>query len=66
MRDLMPLVEQTCVVRRPDHSKRRKMMSLFLFYENDQQVELTRVLKALSEELKLIGAEVRLAEFDDV
>jgi hypothetical protein len=62
----MPLVEQTRVVVRPDAPKRRKMMSLFLFYENDQQVELTRALKALSEELRLIGAEMRLAEFDDV
>jgi hypothetical protein len=42
------------------------MMSLLLFYENDKQGELTRVLEVLSEDLKLIGAEVRLAEFDDV
>ncbi|MDQ1239386.1 MAG: eukaryotic-like serine/threonine-protein kinase [Thermodesulfobacteriota bacterium] len=66
LRDLMPLVEQTRVVVGPDSPKRRKMMSLFLFYGNDQQVELTRALKAFSEELRLIGAEMRLAEFDDV
>jgi eukaryotic-like serine/threonine-protein kinase len=66
LRDLMPMAEQACVVTRPNPPKRRRMMSLFLFYENDQQVQLTRVLKTLSEELKLIGAEVRLAEFDDV
>ncbi|HMK36485.1 MAG TPA: protein kinase [Desulfomonilaceae bacterium] len=66
MRDLMPMVEQTCVVTRPEPRKRRRMMSLFLFYENDRQVELTNVLKELSEKLKPMGAEVRVAEFDDV
>lgn len=66
LQDLMPLAEQTSTVERPEPNKRRRMMSLFLFYENEQQAELTRVLKSLSEELKLIGAEVRLAEFDDV
>lgn len=66
LRDLMPMAEQARAVAPHDTPKRRSMMSMFLFYENDQQVKLTRILKSLSEELKVIGAEVRLAEFDDV
>jgi eukaryotic-like serine/threonine-protein kinase len=64
--DLMPMVERTCTVTRPASRKGRKMMSMFLFYEEEQQVELTRVLTELGEKLKLMGAEVRVSQFDDV
>jgi eukaryotic-like serine/threonine-protein kinase len=46
--------------------RKRKMMSLFMFYEDEHQLELNRLLARFSEKLKKIGAELRAADFDDI
>lgn len=42
------------------------MISLFMFYDEDRHLELSRTLRNASEELKKVGAELRLADFQDI
>ena len=42
------------------------MMSLFLFYQDGQQLILNRLVEDFSKELKTIGAVLRAADFKDV
>jgi serine/threonine protein kinase len=46
--------------------EKRKMMSLFMFYRNEQQVEMNRLVERFSRELKELGAEMRVADFEDL
>lgn len=46
--------------------KRRRMMTLFMFYEDDRQLALNRLLDRFSEGLRSLGAELRVADFEDV
>ena len=42
------------------------MISLFLFYEDQYELVLKRLIEDFSLELNKIGAELRAAEFKDV
>lgn len=42
------------------------MKSLYMFYENDREPEMDRILDEFSQRLKDLGAELRLASFEDV
>lgn len=46
--------------------KKRQMKSLYMFYEKDQETDMARVLDEFSQKLRDVGAELRLASFDDV
>lgn len=43
----------------------RKMISLFMFYEKDRELELDRILDEFGEKLHNVGVELRLASFDE-
>jgi serine/threonine protein kinase len=64
--DLRPLVKKLGVKREPRLEEQRKMMSLFLFYPNHQELLLKRLVEGFSDELNKLGAELRTTEFRDV
>ncbi|MBW1770789.1 MAG: serine/threonine protein kinase, partial [Deltaproteobacteria bacterium] len=66
MHDLRPLVKKLGVKREPRLEEQRKMMSLFLFYPNQQELLLKRLVEGFSSELNKLGAELRTTEFRDV
>ena len=66
LRDLQPSADKLGVGRKTPAREPRKMMSLFLFYQDEQQLTLKRVVEEFSKEVKKIGAELRAADFKDI
>jgi len=62
---LKPLAEKMGLESRSQQREQRKMMSLFLFYQDQHQLALNRLVEDFSNELKKIGAVVRAADFKD-
>jgi hypothetical protein len=54
------------VRREPHLRERRKMMILSLFYKEEHQLTLNRLVEELSRELEKIGAVLRAADFKDI
>ena len=46
--------------------EKRKMLSLFVFYQDEQQLVLKRLVEEFSNELKKMGVILRAADFKDV
>ncbi|MBN2126402.1 MAG: protein kinase [Deltaproteobacteria bacterium] len=63
---LMPLAEGLGVQTEPRIREQRKMMSLFLFYREEHQLPLKRLVEEFDNELKKIGAVLRAADFEDL
>jgi hypothetical protein len=54
------------VERRPQLEQRRKMMSLFLFYQEDQQLFLNRLVENFNSEVNKMGVELKITNVDEV
>jgi serine/threonine protein kinase len=65
LNDLRHLAEKMGVKTLPQLRK-RKMMSLFLFYKDEHQLILNQLVENFSNELKKIETELRVADFKDV
>jgi serine/threonine protein kinase len=66
IRDLQPFADKMGVERRPQLEQRRKMMSLFLFYQEDQQMFLNRLVENFNSEVKKMGVELKITNVDEV
>ncbi|MBM4328338.1 MAG: cyclic nucleotide-binding domain-containing protein [Deltaproteobacteria bacterium] len=66
LESLLPLAERVGVAVEADSTPRRNMMSLFMFYRKDRQLELSQLVENFNQELKKIGAELRMADFPDL
>jgi len=66
LRTLQPLADKIGVTRAPHLRERRRMMSLFLFYAEEHQLTLNRLVEGFSRELENIGATLRAADFKDI
>ncbi|MFZ5867908.1 MAG: hypothetical protein ACOYXY_18635, partial [Thermodesulfobacteriota bacterium] len=66
LEDLLPLAERAGVAVEADSAPKRNMMSLFMFYRKDRQLELSQLVENFNQELKKIGAELRMADFPDL
>ena len=66
IRDLQPLADKLGVERRPQTDKRRKMMNLFLFYQDEQQLVLNKLVEDFNRQIKEIGAELKVTTVDKV
>lgn len=64
--DLELLAKKMGIELQPQLKEQRKMMSLFLFYQDQNELALKRLVEDFSREVNLIGAELRAAEFKDV
>jgi serine/threonine protein kinase len=66
LRDLQPLADRMGVSRQPVAREQRKMMGLFLFYKEDQQLSLNGLIENLNDDLMKMGVMVRTIDFKDV
>jgi CRP-like cAMP-binding protein len=66
LQELEPLAEKMGVKHEMPLREERKMMSLFLFYNDQHQLALKRLVEDFSRELDKVGAELRAAEFKDL
>ncbi len=66
IRDLQPAADKMGVERRPQLEQRRKMMSLFLFYQEDQQMFLNRLVENFNSEVNKMGVELKITNVDEV
>jgi eukaryotic-like serine/threonine-protein kinase len=66
IRDLMPLSERLGVQAEHESGRHVNMMGLFLFYREEHQEILKRLVTEFGEELKKIGADLRDSDFKDV
>jgi serine/threonine protein kinase len=66
IRDLQPFADKMGVERRPQLEQRRKMMSLFLFYQEDQQLFLNRLVENFNSEVNKMGVELKITNVDEV
>ena len=66
IRDLQPAADKMGVERRPQLEQRRKMMSLFLFYQEDQQLFLNRLVENFNSEVNKMGVELKITNVDEV
>jgi len=64
--DLQPLAQQMGLTRHLQVKGQRKMMSLFLFYQDEHQLNVKRLVEEFTNELKKIGADIRAADFKDI
>jgi serine/threonine protein kinase len=64
--ELESLAETMGVKRERPVQERRKMMSLFLFYDDQHELILKPLVEEFSHEVRNVGAELRAAEFKDV
>jgi len=65
IRDLQPLADKLGVESRPRTDKRQNMMSLFLFYEGEQQLILNKLVEKFNKEVKKIGAKLEIRNLDE-
>lgn len=63
---LQPLAEKVGLVCQPQMEKKNKMMGLFLFYRDEQQLEVNRLIDRFSSDISGTGAELRIAQIEDV
>jgi serine/threonine protein kinase len=66
IRDLQPLADTLGVERRPQPDKRRKMMNLFLLYQDEQQPVLHKLIEEFNRQVNDIGAELKVTAVDRV
>jgi tRNA A-37 threonylcarbamoyl transferase component Bud32 len=64
--DLRQVSERLGIAPEPVPKDPRKMMSLFLFYREDQQLRLNAILEEFSRKIIELGATLKAAEFKDI
>lgn len=64
--ELRPLTEKLGLKFRPRERKKGKMMGLFLFYQDEHQMELNRLIDNFTSDVDKIGATVRLTHLDNI
>jgi serine/threonine protein kinase len=63
---LQPLADKIGVTCSPQQTKKRKMMGLFLFYQEEDTLELKRLVDKFSTEIAESGAQMRITQVDDI
>jgi len=63
---LQPLAERTGVTCSPKLAKKGKMMGLFVFYQEEDQLALKRLIDKFSTEIAETGALLRITQVDDI
>jgi eukaryotic-like serine/threonine-protein kinase len=63
---LRPLAEKIGLQLQPLTKRKEKMTGLFLFYKDEHQLELNRLLDKLNSDISEIGAVMRVANIEDV
>jgi serine/threonine protein kinase len=64
--ELAPLTEEMGLTCDPKFSEKRKMMSLFLFYQDEHQLMLNRLIDTFNNDIAKLGATLRIAQVEDI
>ena len=64
--DLQSVADKLGVERRPQTDKGRKMMNLFLTYEDEHQLVLNKLVKEFNRQVKDLGAKLKVTTVDKV
>jgi hypothetical protein len=64
--ELAPLTEEMGLTCDPKFSEKRKMMSLFLFYQDEHQLTLNRLIDTFNNDIAKLGATLRIAQVEDI
>lgn len=64
IRDLQPFADTLGVERRPQLGQRRKMMSIHLFYQEEQQVPLSRLIEKFNIDINEMNVEMKVTDVD--
>jgi tRNA A-37 threonylcarbamoyl transferase component Bud32/Tfp pilus assembly protein PilZ len=64
--ELAPLTEEMGLTCDPKLSEKRKMMSLFLFYQDEHQLALNRLIDTFNHDVARLGATLRVAQVEDI
>jgi len=64
IRDLQPFADTLGVERRPQLGRRRKMMSIHLFYQEEQQLPLSRLVEKFNSDIVKINVEMKVTKVD--
>jgi len=62
---LRPLEEKIGLQRVPKKTEARKAMNLFMFYQDEKQKEVNRLIEKFGKDIRELGLEMRVAYFDD-
>ncbi len=63
--DLKPLARKLGARSRIESHGKRRLVNLFMAYEDTRQLELKRLLEEFNEGVRSLGGEIRMAEFED-
>jgi serine/threonine protein kinase len=66
IRDLQPFADKLGVERRPRLGQRRKMMSIYLFYQEEQQLPLSRLVEEFNSDINKMNVEMKVTNLDEV
>jgi hypothetical protein len=66
LNELAPLTEEMGLTCDPKFSERKKMMSMFLFYQDEHQLTLNRLIDAFNNDITKIGAKLHVAQVEDI
>lgn len=64
--ELAPLTEEMGLTCDPKLSERRKIMSLLLFYQDEHQLSLNRLIDTFNHDVAKIGATLTVAQVEDI
>lgn len=64
--DLMTMAAKAGEKISSDSRAKRRMMTLFMFYGDEFQLELNQMMEGFGQQLASLGAELRIADFEDV
>jgi hypothetical protein len=66
LNDLTPLAQKLGISKLPPISQTKRMMTLFLIYEDRHQLELNELMEAFSSEIEQMGITLKAADFSDI
>ncbi len=66
LNDLTPLAQTLGISKLPPISQTKRMMTVFLIYEDRHQLELNELMEAFSSEIEHMGITLKAADFSDI
>lgn len=66
MNKLQPLADKMGLKFQTQERKKGKIMGLFLFYKDEHQLDLNRLINKLNNDIADIGAVLRITHIEDI
>jgi hypothetical protein len=66
LKKLLPLAEKLDLKVHPQQRKQGKMISMFIFYDEEHQLALNQFVDKFSNDVEEIGATLRVTQLEDI